>query len=112
MVTFELTGMMATPTTFNESDQSTWNMKDIGRKGLHRNVDESTRNVTYTYYLHEYRGLEDYPSTDKFVRSSSTCKARTTFQNDVYENGMHVGTISDGKCSPRDRLLHPGTYKS
>lgn len=103
---------MATPTVFNESGNSTWNMPDLGRKSLHRNVDESTRNITYTYCLHEYRSLEDYPSPDKIVRSSSTCKARTIFQNKVDENGTHVGTIPDRKCPPRDRLLRPETYKS
>ncbi|KAL1841684.1 hypothetical protein VTJ49DRAFT_6723 [Mycothermus thermophilus] len=93
---FGLRGLLAVPTLFDKTDPSTYNMNNISGYGLDRsaqggNVDGST--VTYTYHVREYQGLDEYSSSDKVIRSSSTCLGRTLWQESVYERGKKVATL-------------------
>jgi hypothetical protein len=91
MNNFSYAGLTAVPITYNQSDPSTYNMKNIGGQGLDRSVDGNT--VTYTYHLREHRGLDDYSSSSRVVRSSSSCIGRTFFNASVYEKGAKIGTL-------------------
>jgi len=99
----------------------------FSRQGLRRTIDERSQTVTYTYRLREYRGQEEYPSSDRIVHGSLTCRARTIFDKGVYENGTlvatipgkpedlldtspmhHIGLITDGSLDI-DELVPPGS---
>jgi hypothetical protein len=76
---------------YNQSDPSTYNLKNISGQGLDRSVDGNA--VTYTYHLREHRGLDDYSSSSSVVHSSSSCIGRNFFDGSVYEKGARVGTL-------------------
>jgi hypothetical protein len=91
MSNFNYAGLTAVPIIYNQSDPSTYNMKNISGQGLDRSVDGNL--VTYTYYLREHRGLVDYSSSSSIVHSSSSCIGRNFFNGSVYEKGVRVGTL-------------------
>ena len=92
-----LMGFLTTPTPFDESDPSTWNMNNLSREGLHRSINENTGTVIYKYHLREYHGQEEYPSLHKVVHNSSTCRSlivdRNPLMRNVYENGTMVASV-------------------
>lgn len=91
---FALEGLMAVQTPFNVTDTSTHNMKNIGDVGLDRTVKDST--VTYTYHLHQYRGLDEYQSSDKRIQSSSSCDGYSFADKVVYHDGDVVARVPNG----------------
>jgi hypothetical protein len=93
MSNFSYAGLTAVPTLYNQSDPSTYNMKNISGQGLDRSVDGDA--VTYTYHLREHRGLNDYSSSSSVVHSSSSCIGRTFFDGSVYEKGARVGILGN-----------------
>ncbi|RYP01586.1 hypothetical protein DL765_010851 [Monosporascus sp. GIB2] len=96
---YALTGLTSVPTEYNMSDPSTYTMTNISGLGLNRKVEGDT--VTYSYSLREYRGLDQYPSTDKVLHSSSRCIGRAFYNGAVYEKGRRVGsTRDDGSDKP------------
>jgi hypothetical protein len=87
-----LVGLTTTPIDLNLRDPSSYTVKNIGGEGVDRKVEGGQ--VTYSYFLKEYQGLEEYPSTDKVLHCSSRCTGRTIKKSDVYDNtGSWVGNI-------------------
>jgi hypothetical protein len=82
------------PILFDYSDPSTYNANNINGSSVDRHVDVDAKNVTYTYHLREWRGLQSYTSPDIFVRSSSTCSSRVLYGTGIYENGQLVAGLS------------------
>jgi hypothetical protein len=75
-------GLRKVTTVWDGTYTDTWNQKNMSGYGLDRTYEGNT--VTYTYHLREYQGSSEYSSTDRILRSSSTCIGRTHFNGTVY----------------------------
>ncbi|KAK4455267.1 hypothetical protein QBC34DRAFT_460104 [Podospora aff. communis PSN243] len=100
---FALAGLTVVDTKHNRSDPSTYNMKNISGKSLDRSITGDR--VTYTYHLREYRGLDEYASTDRILHSSSQCLGRSIFNKTVYEKGKPVADLNDELASTAPEWL-------
>jgi hypothetical protein len=78
-------------------------MQIISGKSLDRSVTGDT--VAYTYHLREYRGLDEYASPDRILRSSSQCLGRSIFNKTVYEQGKPVADLNDDLVSTAPEWL-------
>ncbi|KAH6847174.1 hypothetical protein B0I37DRAFT_445466 [Chaetomium sp. MPI-CAGE-AT-0009] len=84
---------------FGSSNPSSYDMRNIGGRGLDRTVKGS--NVTYSYALKEYRNSEELPPTGTVLRSSASCVGRSVIGDSVYEKGKHIGTwVNNGTNGP------------
>lgn len=92
---YGLLGLATAPVWFNWTDPPSYTATNISGQGLDRTVEGA--NVTYSYSMKEYRGVEEYASEDRKVRSTSQCVGRTLYGKDVYEDGENVGNL--GKCT-------------
>ncbi|EMR69802.1 hypothetical protein UCREL1_3176 [Eutypa lata UCREL1] len=90
---YGLLGLATAPVWFNWTDPPSYTATNISGQGLDRTVEGA--NVTYSYSMKEYRGVEEYASKDRNVRSTSQCVGRTLYGKDVYEDGENVGNLDD-----------------
>ncbi|KAK5655738.1 hypothetical protein OQA88_5275 [Cercophora sp. LCS_1] len=93
MANFALSSFIVADTKYNQSDPSTYTMRNISGLGLDRSVDGDT--VTYTYHLREHRGLDEYASSGLAFQSSSNCLGRNFYNGGIYEKGKLVATLPD-----------------
>jgi hypothetical protein len=73
---------------FNEADPASYSAKNVSGYGLDRSVESNT--VTYSYFLKEYRGRDEWPSRDKVIHSSASCIGRLQLGLDLYEHGQKI----------------------
>ncbi|KAM7205172.1 hypothetical protein V8F20_003309 [Naviculisporaceae sp. PSN 640] len=100
---FASIGLASVPTTLIMSDPTTYTRNNISGQGLDRKVDEDG-NVTYSYSLKEYVGLDVISSKENIVHSSSRCLGRNMFNGNVYEKGKLVGKFETTKDDSPDWL--------
>jgi hypothetical protein len=71
---YGLIGLVTVDTQYNITDPASYNRANMSGQGLDRKVEGDK--VTYSYALKEYRGLDEYPSADTVIQSTSSCIGR------------------------------------
>jgi len=86
-------GLVSVPVEFSSSTPSSYNMTNISGQGVDRKIEGNR--VTYSYSMKEFSGLDTLSTTDKIVRSSSSCIGRTLNGISIYEDGRVVGNLCE-----------------
>lgn len=87
-------GLSSVPIPFDYEDRSQYAAANMSGQGLYRKVDG--KSVTYSYFLKEYQGNEEWHSKDRVLHSSSNCTERRVFGDGVYEGGEMIYRVC--KC--------------
>jgi hypothetical protein len=100
MSDYATVGMTTVPTEFDSKNSAHFTLTNAAGHGLDRKVEGEE--VTYSYSLKEYRGLDVNPAQDKVLHSSSSCVGRTMWGSNLFEDGKLVGNMGKSPLPSRN----------